>query len=65
MLSPAGRFWQWHVPHGGFLDGWHDLVYAYVRADCARQNTIMLRVVQNGAAIESPKESHQMDKDRH
>ena len=33
VLSPAWRFWRGYVLRGGFLDGWHGLVYAYVRAN--------------------------------
>lgn len=65
VLSPAWRFWRGYVLRAGFLDGWHGLVYAYVRANYVRQKTVMLWMLQNGAAIESPKESHQMDKERH
>ncbi len=48
VLAPAWRFWRGFVLRGGFLDGWHGLVYAYVRANYVRQKTIMLWLLQNG-----------------
>lgn len=47
VLSPAWRFWRGYLLRGGFLDGWHGLVYAYVRANYVRQKTIMLWLLQN------------------
>lgn len=51
VLSPAWRFWRGYLLRGGFLDGWHGLVYAYVRANYVRQKSIMLWLLQNGQAI--------------
>jgi hypothetical protein len=34
-----------------FLDGWHGLVYAYIRANYVRQKTIMLWLLQNQQLI--------------
>lgn len=48
ILSPAWRFWRGYLFRGGFRDGWHGLVYAYVRANYVRQKTIMLWLLQNG-----------------
>ncbi|MBP7599613.1 MAG: glycosyltransferase family 2 protein, partial [Pseudoxanthomonas sp.] len=39
---------------GGFRDGWHGLVYAYVRANYVRQKTIMLWMLQHGLPVASP-----------
>ena len=50
ILSPAWRFWRGYLLRAGFLDGWHGLVYAYVRANYVRQKTIMLWLLQNGRA---------------
>ena len=47
VLSPAWRFWRGYLLRGGFLDGWHGLVYAYVRANYVRQKTVMLWLLQN------------------
>ena len=52
VLAPAWRFWRGYVLRGGFLDGWHGLVYAYVRANYVRQKTIMLWLLQQGQAID-------------
>lgn len=52
VLSPAWRFWRGYVFRLGFLDGWHGLVYAYVRANYVRQKTIMLWLLQNGRKVE-------------
>ncbi|HZX75898.1 glycosyltransferase family 2 protein [Lysobacter sp.] len=54
VLSPAWRFWRGYVLRGGFLDGWHGLVYAYVRANYVRQKTIMLWMLQNGQPVTTP-----------
>jgi len=54
ILSPAWRFWRGYVLRGGFLDGWHGLVYAYVRANYVRQKTIMLWLLQNGKPLGTP-----------
>jgi glycosyltransferase involved in cell wall biosynthesis len=51
VLSPAWRFWRGYVLRGGFLDGWHGLVYAYVRANYVRQKTVMLWLLQNGQPV--------------
>ncbi|WP_222565890.1 glycosyltransferase family 2 protein [Novilysobacter antarcticus] len=51
VLSPAWRFWRGYILRAGFLDGWHGLVYAYVRANYVRQKTIMLWLLQNGQAV--------------
>lgn len=48
VFAPAWRFWRGYVLRAGFLDGWHGLVYAYVRANYVRQKTIMLWLLQNG-----------------
>ncbi len=50
VVSPAWRFWRGYLLRAGFLDGWHGLVYAYVRANYVRQKTIMLWLLQNGRA---------------
>lgn len=52
VLAPAWRFWRGYVLRGGFLDGWHGLVYAYVRANYVRQKTIMLWLLQTGQRID-------------
>lgn len=54
VLSPAWRFWRGYLLRGGFLDGWHGLVYAYVRANYVRQKTIMLWLLQNGQPVADP-----------
>lgn len=54
VVSPAWRFWRGYVLRGGFLDGWHGLVYAYVRANYVRQKTIMLWLLEHGQAIATP-----------
>ena len=41
---------------GGFLDGWHGLVYAYVRANYVRQKTIMLWLLQNGQPVDDARD---------
>jgi glycosyltransferase involved in cell wall biosynthesis len=51
VLAPAWRFWRGYVLRLGFLDGWHGLVYAYVRANYVRQKTIMLWMLQNGQRV--------------
>jgi len=58
ILSPAWRFWRGYLLRGGFLDGWHGLVYAYVRANYVRQKTIMLWLLQNGQAVATPPPTH-------
>jgi len=55
VLSPAWRFWRGYVLRGGFLDGWHGLVYAYVRANYVRQKTVMLWLLQNGQPVTTSK----------
>ena len=54
VVSPAWRFWRGYLLRGGFLDGWHGLVYAYVRANYVRQKTVMLWLLQNGQAVADP-----------
>jgi glycosyltransferase involved in cell wall biosynthesis len=54
VLSPAWRFWRGYLLRGGFLDGWHGLVYAYVRANYVRQKTIMLWLLQKRQPIVTP-----------
>jgi len=54
VLAPAWRFWRGYVLRAGFLDGWHGLVYAYVRANYVRQKTIMLWLLQQGQAVADP-----------
>lgn len=56
ILSPAWRFWRGYVFRGGFLDGWHGLVYAYVRANYVRQKTIMLWLLQHGRPLQTPRD---------
>lgn len=51
VLSPAWRFWRGYVLRAGFLDGWHGLIYAYVRANYVRQKAIMLWLIQNGQSV--------------
>jgi glycosyltransferase involved in cell wall biosynthesis len=51
VLAPAWRFWRGYLLRGGFLDGWHGLVYAYVRANYVRQKTVMLWLMQKGQAV--------------
>ena len=52
ILSPAWRFWRGYVFRLGFLDGWHGLIYAYVRANYVRQKTIMLWMLERGQKVE-------------
>lgn len=54
VLSPAWRFWRGYLLRGGFLDGWHGLVYAYVRANYVRQKTVMLWLLQNRQPVVTP-----------
>lgn len=54
VLSPAWRFWRGYLLRAGFLDGWHGLVYAYVRANYVRQKTIMLWMMQNKQPVADP-----------
>ena len=54
VLAPAWRFWRGLLLRGGWRDGWHGLVYAYVRANYVRQKTIMLWMLHNGAAVSDP-----------
>lgn len=51
VAAPAWRFWRGYVFRAGFLDGWHGLVYAYVRANYVRQKTIMLWLLRNGRPL--------------
>ena len=50
----APPIWRGYVLRLGFLDGWHGLVYAYVRANYVRQKTIMLWMLQQGRDIDTP-----------
>jgi glycosyltransferase involved in cell wall biosynthesis len=52
VFSPAWRFWRGYVFRLGFLEGWHGLVYAYVRANYVRQKTIMLWMLERGQRVE-------------
>ena len=54
VLAPAWRFWRGFLFRGGFRDGWHGLVYAYVRANYVRQKTIMLWMLGSGQAVADP-----------
>ncbi|MGV6486921.1 MULTISPECIES: glycosyltransferase family 2 protein [Stenotrophomonas] len=54
VLAPAWRFWRGLLLRGGFRDGWHGLVYAYVRANYVRQKTIMLWMLQHGQPVSDP-----------
>ena len=54
VLAPAWRFWRGFVLRGGFLDGWHGLVYAYVRANYVRQKTMMLWLLEHGQPLVGP-----------
>ena len=36
IIAPAWRFWRCYLLRRGFLDGWHGLIYAYVRANYVR-----------------------------
>lgn len=58
VLAPAWRFWRGWLLRGGFRDGWHGLVYAYVRANYVRQKTIMLWLLQNGQDVADPPRDH-------
>lgn len=53
IVAPAWRFVRGYVVRGGFLDGWHGLVYAYVRANYVRQKTVILWLLQNGQRIDN------------
>lgn len=54
VLAPAWRFWRGFMLRGGFLDGWHGLVYAYVRANYVRQKTMMLWLLEHGQPLVDP-----------
>ena len=54
VLAPAWRFWRGLLLRGGWRDGWHGLVYAYVRANYVRQKTIMLWMLETGAPVSDP-----------
>ncbi|MEL1263094.1 glycosyltransferase family 2 protein [Pseudoxanthomonas putridarboris] len=58
ILSPAWRFWRGYILRAGFLDGWHGLVYAYVRANYVRQKAIMLWLLEHRQPIATPTASH-------
>ena len=53
-LDGAGNELTGWLLRGGFRDGWHGLVYAYVRANYVRQKTIMLWLLQNGRNVADP-----------
>ncbi|MBV6883104.1 glycosyltransferase family 2 protein [Xanthomonas euvesicatoria] len=55
VLAPAWRFWRGYLLRGGFRDGWHGLIYAYVRANYVRQKTIMLWLLQNDQPVQDPR----------
>ena len=61
VLAPAWRFWRGLLLRGGWRDGWHGLVYAYVRANYVRQKTIMLWLLQNGQPVVTPPPGQQQD----
>ncbi|AAM38638.1 glycosyltransferase [Xanthomonas citri pv. citri] len=52
VLAPAWRFWRGYLLRGGFRDGWHGLIYAYVRANYVRQKTIMLWLLQHNQPVQ-------------
>ncbi|MCS3747664.1 glycosyltransferase involved in cell wall biosynthesis [Xanthomonas arboricola] len=54
VLAPAWRFWRGYLLRGGFRDGWHGLIYAYVRANYVRQKTIMLWLLQRNQPVQDP-----------
>ncbi|MDV2451662.1 glycosyltransferase family 2 protein [Xanthomonas hortorum] len=54
VLAPAWRFWRGYLLRGGFRDGWHGLIYAYVRANYVRQKTIMLWLLQHNQPVQDP-----------
>ncbi|KGK58417.1 lipopolysaccharide biosynthesis protein [Xanthomonas cannabis pv. phaseoli] len=54
VLAPAWRFWRGYLLRGGFRDGWHGLIYAYVRANYVRQKTIMLWLLQHQQPVQDP-----------
>ncbi|KHL52732.1 glycosyltransferase family 2 protein [Xanthomonas cannabis] len=54
VLAPAWRFWRGYLLRGGFRDGWHGLIYAYVRANYVRQKTIMLWLLQHRQPVQDP-----------
>ena len=48
MLAPWWRFVRGYVLRGGWRDGRHGLVYAYLRANYVRQKAVMLWLLQQG-----------------
>lgn len=54
VLAPAWRFFRGYVLRGGFLDGWHGLVEAYVSSNYVRQKAVMLWLLQNGQPLVDP-----------
>ena len=54
VLSPAWRFWRGYCSASASCDGWHGLVYAYVRANYVRQKTIMLWLLQHQEPVANP-----------
>jgi glycosyltransferase involved in cell wall biosynthesis len=46
MVNPWVRFVKYYVLKGGFLDGWHGLVMAYLAAQYVRMKYIKLLVMQ-------------------
>lgn len=57
VLAPAWRFWRGYLFRFGFLDGWHGLIYAYVRANYVRQKAIMLWLLQQGQPVITPSQN--------
>lgn len=62
VLAPAWRFWRGLLLRGGWRDGWHGLVYAYVRANYVRQKTIMLWMLGRQQPISTPEQAAPMQK---
>lgn len=54
VLAPTWRFWRGLLLRGGWRDGWHGLVYAYVRANYVRQKTIMLWLLGQQQPVSTP-----------
>lgn len=48
VLAPWWRFVRGYVLRGGWRDGRHGLVYAYLRANYVRQKAVMLWLLQQG-----------------
>lgn len=54
VLAPTWRFLRGYVMRLGFLDGWHGLVYAFLRASYVRQKTVCLWMLQQGIPLDDP-----------